>query len=301
MTTTAPPRLNFLWLEVTGKCQMTCTMCYADSGPDRSHGTMNASDWIRVLDQAADLGIELAQFIGGEPTLYPDLLALVRHALTRGLKVEVYSNLAHITDAMWEVFQLPGVSLATSYFSDDPAEHDAITQRRRSHEQTSANIRRARELRIPIRAGVVRVDEQQRVSQAREQLLGIGVRVDGSDRLIAIGRGARGEQPSARQLCGGCGDARLSIGPDGEVRPCVFTRWTQSLGNVTTTALADISALIPGARQELIDQGMPTRASASGCAPQGDQCYPTEQRVLVAVGASGCAPQGDQCYPTEQR
>lgn len=322
---TTQPQIRFVWLNITDKCQMSCTHCYADSGPHRSHSSMSANDWIQVIDQIAALGVELVQFIGGEPTLHPNLPDFVRHALSRGLKVEVYTNLAHITDTMWEVFRLPGVSLATSYFSDDPAEHDAITQRARSHKHTSVNIQRALELDIPIRAGVVRVDEQQRATEAREQLLGIGVRVEGSDRIIPVGRAARGDQPSARQLCGGCGDGRMSIGPDGEVRPCVFTRWVESLGNVTTTALSDISALVPGARQALIDQGMPTRTPAptgcapqgdqcypteqrviagevdSACAPQGDQCYPTEQRVLVAVGASACAPQGDQCYPTEQR
>src|SRR4029077_7398440 len=27
------PRLSFLWLEVTGKCQLACEHCYAESGP----------------------------------------------------------------------------------------------------------------------------------------------------------------------------------------------------------------------------------------------------------------------------
>ncbi|PWK82464.1 hypothetical protein C8D88_11357 [Lentzea atacamensis] len=25
--------LRFAWLEITGKCQLSCTHCYADSGP----------------------------------------------------------------------------------------------------------------------------------------------------------------------------------------------------------------------------------------------------------------------------
>lgn len=84
---------------------------------------------MRVLDQAVDLDVEMVQFIGGEPTLYPGLTGLVEHALGCGLQVEVFSNLVHVSDELWEVFSRPGVSLATSYYSDDPDQHAAVTAR----------------------------------------------------------------------------------------------------------------------------------------------------------------------------
>jgi MoaA/NifB/PqqE/SkfB family radical SAM enzyme len=34
---------------------------------------MSRSEWCRVIDEAAMLGVQLVQFIGGEPTLHPDL------------------------------------------------------------------------------------------------------------------------------------------------------------------------------------------------------------------------------------
>ena len=36
--------LSFMWLELTGKCQLACGHCYADSGPAGTHGTMTAAD-----------------------------------------------------------------------------------------------------------------------------------------------------------------------------------------------------------------------------------------------------------------
>ncbi|MGH3773242.1 MAG: radical SAM protein [Pseudonocardiaceae bacterium] len=113
----------FLWCELTSRCQLSCQHCYAESGPSGTHGTMRPADWVRVLNQATDLGVQMVQFIGGEPTLYPDLAHLVACALQRGLEVEVFSNLVHVTDALWQVFCRPGVSLATSYYSDDPDQH----------------------------------------------------------------------------------------------------------------------------------------------------------------------------------
>jgi MoaA/NifB/PqqE/SkfB family radical SAM enzyme len=60
--------IRFLWLEITGKCQLECVHCYADSGPDGDHGTMSTADWLHVLNQARELGIRAVQFIGGEPS-----------------------------------------------------------------------------------------------------------------------------------------------------------------------------------------------------------------------------------------
>src|SRR6266567_7768494 len=129
MAVATADRLRFLWLEVTGRCQLRCRHCYADSGPYGGHGSMTAADWLRVLDEAVGLGVRNVQFIGGEPTLHPDLPQLVRHALGRGLGVEVYSNLARpLSEKLWALFEMPGVSLATSYYSPDAHTHEAITR-----------------------------------------------------------------------------------------------------------------------------------------------------------------------------
>lgn len=136
----APSRgVRFMWMEITGRCQLRCTHCYADSGPEGGHGTMTITDWKRVIDEAAVLGVRMVQFIGGEPTLHPALAVLVDHALARDLEVEVFTNLVHVTPRLWETFSRPGVRLATSWYSDDPVEHVAITGRR-SHARTRAGI-----------------------------------------------------------------------------------------------------------------------------------------------------------------
>ena len=47
---------------------------------------MTTADWVRVLDEAAKLSVEMVQFIGGEPTLHPALPRLVEYAVRRGLE-----------------------------------------------------------------------------------------------------------------------------------------------------------------------------------------------------------------------
>jgi MoaA/NifB/PqqE/SkfB family radical SAM enzyme len=75
---------------------------------------MSADDWERVIDDAHALAVDTVQFIGGEPTLHPELSWLVRYALCKGLKADVCTNLVHVMPELWKLFSLPGVSLGTS-------------------------------------------------------------------------------------------------------------------------------------------------------------------------------------------
>ena len=90
---------------------------------------MTAADWRRLIREAAALGVKTVQFFGGEPTLYPHLAELVGLALDLGLTVEVYTNLVHLDAAAQGGVLRPGLSLATSLYTDDEGEHERITGR----------------------------------------------------------------------------------------------------------------------------------------------------------------------------
>ncbi|WP_244189992.1 radical SAM/SPASM domain-containing protein [Streptomyces hygroscopicus] len=230
---------GFLWLDLTRKCQLRCSPCFNSSGPERTHGSMTREDWLRVLDQAAECGVRSVQLIGGEPTLHPDSRLVADRALSLGLGVEIYSNLVRVPEAWWALLQRDGMSLATSYYSDAPEEHNKVTGRP-SHARTLANIRKAVELGIPLRIGMVATAEAQRVSQARRELAALGVRRINVDHVRPFGRGARGRTPEVSGLCGRCGIGRAAVGPDGCVSPCVFSADLLGVGNVRNTPLATI-------------------------------------------------------------
>lgn len=293
--TTGDPEVSFLWLEITGKCQLECVHCYADSSPTGNHGTMRVADWKRVIDQAASASVRMVQFIGGEPTLHPDLPDLIIHALNKDLAVEVYTNLVHVTEELWAVFRRPGVSLATSYYSDDPEQHQAITGRP-THARTTANIATAARRGIRVRAGVVDVGGEQRADQAHDDLVRLGVPSISRDRLRQVGRGIRDASQSVKQLCGQCGQGSAAVGPDGSVWPCVFSRWLP-VGNVREQALRDIltSAEADRVRTELraeFDQRPPVAPCVPNmCDPHcGPSCSP------ACRPAGNCRPVG-ACSP----
>ncbi|MFF8369056.1 radical SAM protein [Streptomyces lydicus] len=278
---------KLLWLDLTRKCQLACSHCYNESGPRGTHGTMTREDWLSVLDQAAACGIERIQFIGGEPTMHPHFAELVDHALNVGLHVEVYSNLVHVSNECWEVFQRKGLSLATSYYSDKAEQHNEVTGRP-SHARTRGNIERAVGLGIPLRVGIVDGGNGQRVDEARQHLEGMGVTRISVDHVRLFGRGAEGQAPDASGLCGRCGTGRAVISPTGEVAPCVFSTW-MGVGNVREAPLASI---LSGTAMSEATESIRTAVGRGGdedddsgsCDPVGDgECSP-------GYPSSSCSP-----------
>lgn len=316
-TRTTQQRVEFLWLEITGKCQLQCVHCYAESSPSGSHGAMTLADWLRVITQAKELGVAMVQFIGGEPTMHPDFFTLARHALSLGLEVEVYSNLMLVTEKQWELFGMPGVRLATSYYSADAAQHEAITGRARSYERTKANIAEVVRRSIPLRVGMIGVVEGQQVDQARAELQQMGVTDIGYDQLRQVGRGIRDLQASAEQLCGNCAGGVMAISASGEVWPCVFSRWLP-IGNMLTQSLAQVvygpaRAETRAALQEEFAKRNPDMCNpctpgcnpgwcmpgdGTGCRPPGKVGAQDAQHQRAGNPSADCNPCGPNCSPS---
>lgn len=293
--------LTFVWLEITGKCQLECIHCYAESGPSGTHGVMERTDWLGVIDQCADLGVQMVQFIGGEPTLHPDLPVLVEYALEQGLEVEVFSNLVHVSARMWDTFSRPGVRLACSWYSADPKQHLLITMRN-THARTKANITRALAHGVPLRAGIIGMIDDQNVQAATAELEALGVVDVGVDHLRQVGRGIRDRDATVAELCGNCGDGVLAIGPDGAVWPCVFTRW-MPVGNVQDATLADIlrGPAHSSATQELrAEFERRTAPHAWGCGPD---CQPNSKcnPMFPSCNPQACNPHDKTCSPNYKK
>lgn len=159
------------------------------------------------------------------------------------------------------------MSLATSYYSDDPGQHDAITGRRGSHARARANIAQAVRRRIPLRAGIITVREGQRVAQAHAELEALGVTRIGTDRLRHLGRAAGAGRPEVSELRGNCGHGIAAVLSSGDVTPCVMARWLTA-GNVREVPLADI---LSGPAMAAAVTAIPAR---SGNARNLDPCKP---------------------------
>ncbi|QKW50989.1 radical SAM protein [Streptomyces buecherae] len=280
--------LRSLELEITGACQLQCTHCFAESSPQGTHGVMTADEWRRVITDAAALGVREVQLIGGEPTTHPAWIELVEHALSVGLKVEVYSNLFHVRPAWWDVLSRAGVSVATSYYSDRAEEHDAITTRSGSFERTRANIGEVVRRGIPLRVGIVSVLPGQRVDEARQDLETLGVTRIRTDRTRRLGRAAAGANVELSELCGRCGRGQAAVLPTGDVTPCVMAR-ALTTGNVRGQGLAAVLSSELWRRALSV---IPAHAGGETCDPD---CKPaSDSGDCSPAETTACDPKFDE-------
>ncbi|MFF4934984.1 radical SAM/SPASM domain-containing protein [Streptomyces griseofuscus] len=275
--------IKSLELEITGKCQLRCTHCLSESSPQATHGTMTPVDWRTVITDAAALGIGTIQLIGGEPTVHPNWQEFTELGLSFGLHVEIYSNLYTVHESWWDLFTRSGVTLATSYYSDNPEEHDKITGRSGSYVRTRCNIRQAVNRGAVIRAGIVDTLPGQRVAQARAELKSMGVTHINTDRARAVGRAMLpGSKPMLSEMCGRCTRGRAAVLPNGDLTGCVLSRDFPA-GNVRESRLAvllrgkewaSLAASIPPLRADACppnDSGDCDPASTEACGPAYDE------------------------------
>jgi MoaA/NifB/PqqE/SkfB family radical SAM enzyme len=241
--------LRFLWLEITRRCNLACAHCYASSGPHLPiTERMRFHDWCRVMDDARATGCGRLQFIGGEPTVHPDLTRLVEHATRAGFKrCEVFTNATLVREDLVQTFKNLGVLVHFSFYSFDPAVHDRITGQEGSFQRTVEGIRQLVRQRVRLTAEIILLPENAaHLRKTRKFLRDLGVDEIGTDRVRGVGRG---EQFVARarpleELCGRCWSGKLCIDADGDAHPCVFSRFA-TVGNVLDEGLGTI---IAGAR-----------------------------------------------------
>ncbi|MFJ3182476.1 radical SAM protein [Streptomyces sp. NPDC086796] len=286
--TTAPPAPDVLELEITNRCQLTCSsICFVQAGPTKGHGTMAVEEWRQVISQAAALGVKKIKLIGGEPSLHPHFAELLEHALAEGLKVIVFSNLYRVREAHWSLYTRPGVTLATSYHADTDEGHDAITDRAGSHAATRANIIEAHRRGIPVRVNIVDVLNGQQAARARTELIALGITDITTDQVRAIGNAAEKTIPSTSELCGRCAHGVAAVLSDGTVTPCVMGRFLPA-GQVKDRTLGDVfssqdwhevAASIPAGRFD----------------PCGPDCGPNDD---TKGGGGTCGPASDVAPPT---
>jgi MoaA/NifB/PqqE/SkfB family radical SAM enzyme len=250
--------LDFLWLEITRRCNLTCTHCYAGSGPELPlTERMTFADWCRVISEARAAGCRRLQFIGGEPTIHPDLVALIEHAKSVGFRrCEVFTNATILRDDLVRTFKRLGVRVHFSFYSFDPAVHDAITAQRGSFERTVAGIRHLVRHGVGLGAGIIVLPQNaSHLRQTRKFLRRLGVHEIENDRVRGVGRGVRfvaRTTPPRDELCGECWNGKLCVDAGGDAHPCVFSRFV-SVGNVLDDG---IGAIVAGEKLRAFRRGM---------------------------------------------
>lgn len=228
--------LEFLWIELTNKCNLNCIHCYADSSPYNELETkLDYKYWKNILIDAYSLNCKNVQFIGGEPTIYPHLNKLIVDAKQIGYEfIEVYTNGTVLSDEHLRTFLDNDVNLAFSIYSADKEIHNKITKGKGSFTKTVKNIKRAKNSGLNIRASIIEMKENLGTAKETEDFVKreLGIEKIGIDRSREIGRAKDEIKDEYQELCGACWQGKLAINSDGDVFPCVFSRFA-TIGNIT--------------------------------------------------------------------
>jgi MoaA/NifB/PqqE/SkfB family radical SAM enzyme len=75
-------------LRITSRCNLRCPFCF---GP-RNIDEIDLNDWLKLIDLFADHGVRHLVMTGGEPTLFPEYTALLRHAGKKGMRTVLSTN-----------------------------------------------------------------------------------------------------------------------------------------------------------------------------------------------------------------
>jgi MoaA/NifB/PqqE/SkfB family radical SAM enzyme len=293
--------LSFLVLEITGKCNLECVHCYANSSPRADlFGRMSSDDWVNVIETAAQLGCRSVQFIGGEPTLHPALDNFIACAKNSGFEqIEVFTNATTLTESRLAFYRKNEVSIATSFYSCDQGIHEHITRGKGNFQKTVQGIRATVEMGIPIRVGVIWIEgiNVNDKSKTLTFLKELGVSRVGEDSMRGIGRSVKAQINDESDeyysaLCGQCWKGSLCVTPDGSAYPCVFTR-ISAVGNVLEQG---IQAVVEGRALQntrmLLCNKFSGRTLQSDCVPQ--ECQPRTCSPQVCepqvCGPLSCGP-----------
>jgi MoaA/NifB/PqqE/SkfB family radical SAM enzyme len=85
-------RFHNVYLYITERCQLRCGHCYMGDRLERGL-MLDFDEAAGIIDRCRTLGGEYITFLGGEPTLHPDLPRMVDHALAAGFQqVMINSN-----------------------------------------------------------------------------------------------------------------------------------------------------------------------------------------------------------------
>lgn len=139
------PRERFLYLYVTNRCGLRCRHCYVGSERLDRGGDLDLRQAERVLDHFRVVGgHDKLYILGGEPTLNPDLPAIVDAARCRGYSVTISTN-GDFDDTVFDA--IPSDVVASFNFSlesADPDVHRAIRGNPHNFARVTDRIRTAR-------------------------------------------------------------------------------------------------------------------------------------------------------------
>jgi len=112
---------------ITNRCNLRCRHCYQDAAHRAAPDELTRQERLGVVDQLGEAYVAMLAVAGGEPTICPDLLPVLRRAHGWGMHLSVATNGVAITERLaGEMADAGARYVEVSLDSVDPARHDAF-------------------------------------------------------------------------------------------------------------------------------------------------------------------------------
>ncbi|MFQ5806680.1 MAG: radical SAM protein [Phycisphaerae bacterium] len=127
---TVPQRFSaplFSVWNFTNLCNLRCRHCYQDAAPARLDDELTLDEKLNLVDQMAEQYVPMIAFAGGEPTISPHLLPVLRHCRQYGIHTSVATNGGTMTPKLAaELAEAGARYIEISLDSVRPERHDAF-------------------------------------------------------------------------------------------------------------------------------------------------------------------------------
>jgi pyrroloquinoline quinone biosynthesis protein E len=169
--------------ELTHRCPLQCPYCSNPLELERAGAELDTATWLRVLDEAAELGVLQMHFTGGEPTARKDLPELVRHASASQLYTNIITSGVMLDERMMAALVGAGIDHIQLSFQDiEPDNADRIAGLRGAHAKKLKVAALIKDAGLPLTLNFV-VHRQN--LQSLPQMLAMAERLEASRTEIA--------------------------------------------------------------------------------------------------------------------
>jgi len=131
-----------VWWDVTHRCNLACRQCFSDSGLGDYEGELGTEEAKDLIDQLRAMCVFSIYFLGGEPLMRRDLLALLTHCQQCGVYPVVTTNGWFVTpQTAVELAAVEHLRVNVSIDGATEETHDWVRGRRGSFERAGAAVR----------------------------------------------------------------------------------------------------------------------------------------------------------------
>ncbi|MEM8649244.1 MAG: pyrroloquinoline quinone biosynthesis protein PqqE [Pseudomonadota bacterium] len=137
--------------ELTHRCPLQCPYCSNPQQLLKANQELTTDEWLKVFEDAADLGVLQVHLSGGEPTLRPDLDAMIKLLNSKGVYTNLITTGVTTDDNKLEALAEAGLQhVQVSFQGVDNETIQLIGNYKNGLEKKLATAKKVRELGIPL-------------------------------------------------------------------------------------------------------------------------------------------------------